>query len=61
MFKVIKVTFDFETGNESEEIVLRTNNEELANRERDSINAKGDEVPGHETFAVTAVSSAVLV
>ena len=61
MFKVIKVTFDFETGNESEEVVLRTDNEELANRERDNINSQPDEVPGHETFAVTVVSSAVLI
>jgi hypothetical protein len=53
MFKVIKVTFDFETGNESEECVLHTTKQDFANQIRDEINAQGDEVPGHETFAVT--------
>ena len=38
MFKVIKVKFNRETGNESEELVLHTPVKDFADRIRDEIN-----------------------
>lgn len=53
MFKVIKVSFDVETGNESESVLLKTNHKLLADEACNNANASfEDEVPGFESFAV---------
>ena len=52
MFKVIKVSLDIDSGNESEDVVVHTPDQDFANQIRDEINLE-NQIPGHEHFAVT--------
>ena len=56
MFFVIKVSLDIDSGNESEEVLVQTADQNFANRVRDEANLE-DQIPGHEHFAVTIESN----